>query len=184
MGINFSNNSSLTQSRPSGLIHHYSASLDSHSAYTVSNLPNDNNVRFIQLDFSRLAVSGSAAPRYYMRFGNGSVDSGNNYRFGAGYFDGGGSVHAQDGTSYLQIVNQSHTNSNHRECGVLQLHRTNTYGWSILAQFADTYYSPICYQCTGFYFNNNPITHIKLQVNSGSFRYSSRMLVSYSEGYA
>ena len=185
MAINFTNNSSKFQSRPSGLIHHYNASLDTHSAYTVSNLPSDNGIRFIQLDFPMLAVSGSSAPRYWMRFGSGSVDSSNNYRFGAGYFDGGGNVHAQHGTDYLQIVNQSHTNSNHRETGVIQLHRVGGTGhWSILGQFADTYYSPICYQVTGFYFNNNPITHIKLTVNSGSFRYGSRMLVSYSEGHS
>ena len=183
MGLYFSNNSSHKQSRPAGLLEHGSYSLDGYSNYTVSNMPNDNNVRFIQLDFSGLAVSGSSAPRYYMNFGNSGVDTGSNYRFAAGYFDGGGNVHAQHNTNYLQIVNQSHTNSNHRECGSIQLHRTSSVGWSILGQFGDTYYSPICYQCTGYYFNNNPITHFKMIVNSGSFRYSSRLTISYSEGF-
>ena len=182
MGLNFSAHPNTTQTRPAGLILHGTYDMDGYSSYTVSNVPTD--AVLIRISFRNLSVSSSGAPRYYLNLGGTSgVDTNNNYRWGNGYYDNGGQ--SGNGTSAhgnFRIVNSSHTNSNHRECGSVDFAKSSQ-GWVGHGQFTDYFYSQgINYHFSGVWMANSAIQNIRMVATNGSVTSDSIMIIHYQQG--
>ena len=183
MGINFTHQSSYTQTSPAGLLLHGVFDMDGSSSYTVSNLPTD--AKFFRFSFKQVATNYSNNPRWNMRFGSASassIDSDNNYRWCSGYYDSGNAGAGTNAASSLEILNRNHTSSNHREHGVMDLARSSQ-GWTIRGQFGDHYYSPgINYNMTGVWMFDTSMSKVQLYSNGGQFRYDSELIVHYMMG--
>ena len=189
MSINWSNDSSVFQVRPSGhkLLSAVNIDGSGSSAHTVTGIPNDASEVCIHLINHSLDGSGGAG-QCNLRLGNGSVDSGNYYTWAS--CDGGGSNTTQTGntTNKFELMTSNHTAEGHRVSGTIRLVRAThsegrSYsGWIMTAQLGD-HNNNLFFQSSGFYGTTGAIDRIYL-FNSPGRGYDSgaRLMVTYQTG--
>ena len=188
MAINWSNDSTVNQVRPAGLKRLAVVDIDGSGAstHTVTGIPSDAtevNVNFINYSQD---TSGSGIMR--LRCGNGSIDTGSNYSWGAD--DGNGNSQGSNGSSYFRCITTHHSGSSHVLTGSINLIRathsegTAYSGWMIKAFFGDVN-NNMTFQSVGRWHTIGVIDRVQVY-NAGGHGYDSggRMIVTVATGSA
>ena len=188
MAINWSNDSTVNQVRPAGLKRLAVVDIDGSGAstHTVTGIPSDAtevNVNFINYSQD---TSGSGIMR--LRCGNGSIDTGSNYSWGAD--DGNGNSQGSNGSSYFRCITTHHSGSSHVLTGSINLIRathsegTAYSGWIIKAFFGDNN-NNMCFSSVGRWHTIGVIDRVQVY-NAGGHGYDSggRMIVTVATGSA
>ena len=190
MGINWSNNSSITQTRPSGFHYLTDVALDAgnHSAFQISGIPSDASiVTMIFKDFS--TTGSSSGSRLHMRMGNGVNDANSLYSWCCdNRYSSTGQTEGSRNNSYLRLLHSTHTAAGHIENGVVRLMRSTNSGgasrggWFVEAHFGD-HTNEVFFHTFGRYQTNGPIDRIYLWNPSGiNFDESGYIHVFYETG--
>lgn len=188
MAINWSNDSTVNQVRPAGLKRLAVVDIDSSGAstHTVTGIPSDATE--VNVNFINYSMDTSGAGIMRVRMGNGSIDSGSNYSWGAD--DGNGNSQGSNGSSYFRCVTTHHSGASHVLTGGINIARathsegTAYSGWIIKAFFGDVNNNMV-FSAVGRYHTIGVIDRVQVY-NAGGHGYDSagRMIVTVATGSA
>ena len=191
MAINFA---SGEQIRPAGArkVTHVDIDTTGVSSVVVTGIPTDANRIIIAA--RNYSVDTGVYHRFSLRFGNGSINTNNVYWYTSGFYRGSGSGtnsrSSGSPTSYLSLIDTSHTGAAHVENGTVVCNRftdsegTSYAGWHVYAMFGDMDNSPgMQYTAQGFYGSGNGAIDRLTIFNSGAgYDSGARIGVSYETG--
>tara|TARA_B100001248_G_scaffold44694_1_gene28502 strand:+ start:1003 stop:1569 length:567 start_codon:yes stop_codon:yes gene_type:complete len=186
MSINWSNDSSVFQVRPSGHKFVQSVDIDTSGAtsHTITGIPSDAAEVCVHL--LRHSLDGSSSGQCNLRLGNGSIDSGNYYTWAT--CDGANTTQQGNSTNKFELMTSNHTSSAHRISGTIRLVRSthsegrDYSGWVLTALLGD-HNNNLFFTTSGFYGTTGAIDRINL-FNSGGYGYdvNGRLMVTYQTG--
>ena len=160
------------------------------SSITMTGIP-DEAVK-VYIYFAQYSTDGSVSGRFRLRVGAGAgsnIDSGNNYHWNTFYAQNSDyNAHYGKGTSYMNVLDESHTGSAHEDTGVVTLtrctHPTSTGtngGWMMECLAGDTT-RRLSYTANGRWASNMPINTVQIFNAGYGYDANARMSLLYEIG--